>query len=267
MISREIEQLAQQGRDFRREAFTQEFMLSTKEHVLQAPDYIIGQYALTRQYHATPVAHLAGIQNEGLRPGVALFDRSDEDFFRLQYAEQQQRVRRHADDRLVEKYIFGRDDGRSRGVYTAHDTTDGHMRAFAIPEATRFFLRNMNALSNLPEASDNARDHARNLVAKYTGRLVADSQIEVALLAVDPMSPQLANAVIHPYDFEAFGPDFCLPAIQLDQKDTMTEIIDTIPSKYLTLQSMKSYAAEPLIDWAVSSTGQVVFVGPPPGKL
>jgi hypothetical protein len=256
MSSSEIAALAERGRAFKQEAFTPEFMITAGQHVVQAPDYIIGQYSLTEQYHVTQAANMQRILAEGLQPGVALLDPEDTVFFEEAYADQQHRKRVYSDDRIVAKYILGTE---VRGVYTTADNSDYHVRTFAVPERTRFFMRNMNALSKHTAVSESVQQHAQDLVAKYTGRLVVDGAIRASVLRVDPRSPQLARAVIRPYDFNAFGPDFSLAALKQDQQDSMLEITETIPPEYLSVQNEVSYDADTYIEEMISSTGQVVF--------
>ena len=255
-------ELVERGRAFREEVFTDEFLAVTGRHVLNAPDMAVGQYSLTNQRHVTQTTNVEDILQNGLRPDAELFDPEDEVFFRDEYAKQQQRVRAYGDDRLVEKYIFGNENDSPRGVYTTGDLDEGHIRGFAIPERTRFWLRNLHRLGTLPEAELQSRQHAEHLVQKYSGRLVVDGQISASVFDVDPKYPLLAKAVLGRFDYQGFSDDaFWARMIQGEQADTMMQFPE-IPAKYLTLQGSRSYEAEPYLQEVLESTGQVVFNSP-----
>jgi hypothetical protein len=255
-------ELAERGRTFRQELFTDEFLEVAGEHLRYAPDAVIGQYSLTNQYHVTHATNIENIQERGLQPGLALFDPEDQAFFEDQYRLQKSRAHDYGHDRIVSKYIFGNEEhGQPRGVYATSDKSNYHVRTFAIPERTKFFLRNMQHLSKLPEANTNTRQHAELLVQKYSGRLVLDGEIEAAVFRVDPRSPQLMGAIMRPYDYEAFGEEFGLSVIRQDQAQTMLELRGVSPS-HMELQARQSFDAQTYLQEVLASDGQVVFRSP-----
>jgi hypothetical protein len=266
MTTPEMTELAERGRAFREEVFTDDFLNQVGEHLLRLSPAIIGQYALTEQFHVTHSSQAERVQLDGLLPGTTLLDPADEEFFRRQYEEQQLRVRVYSDDRIVDKYIIGNHDGQARPVYTSGILDDGQMRDYAVPERTKFLLRNLKALSTYPEVNVDVQTHADVLLDKYQERFVIDGKVEADAFRVDPRSPQLARALIGATNFAGFDDDFCVSALRQAQQDPMLEHPAGIPAKYLSLERHASFDAREYFNQTLSS-GQVVFRMPQGQRL
>lgn len=263
MASPDFAELAAVGREFKQEAFTDEFVAGLGPHVCDIPDAVVGQYAQDTKYYyvASPIERPLML-TDGLHAGLPLVAPEDEQFFSDQFAEQQFRRMDPNDQLVAESFVLGRKpDGTPKDfVLTAEAkpsyTTLGYG---GVPERVKYFMRNMRALQILPEADPAARVHAKELVEKYSGSLVTDGQVEFTTYSVSPKSPPLARVFLHPMLTEVETADG-VEAVSLAQHGvSRLETPGLIVPEHLAERSSTKVASAMVLNHILNNDSMVVF--------